>query len=1159
MSNISDIAQEHLYGSVYKLIITGSGNVGSTVFVETNGDTLGDVQVDQNGQWIISTFLSTGSYALSSVEKYADGSLSAASDSMGLVLQSFAYDLNVTHDAFNNIRSLTEATQSSFSFLNYVAGLGVYKDADEPTKTVFYDLNVDAVKDIRNGFIDPWIGSSGAIVFSTADSLVLSDTDKKVDAYKYDGGNYTLLSGDFPKTIYSYNKSVPSTVLYDVHGIGTDLNGSAFFNVLDEESVIVLKGYQGSYRVADMGYTETWTDYYLANPDANNYNGFYNSNLYTPSVDISGKYLSVSCRMSAYDIYAITIDTSTNEIVNQISVGGSGYASQEFVFHLTSSSDGLSSSYISVPTWYGNENQVTKYLSQSELVLIRNNLTVIVDSGFIPTQELSSDGKFVFYSKLDPVDSGFFLYNIDTGLRTKVGDLEPQSNVTEKDLIKTYLECGFPRSVAAESFFVGSLAENFMALKNDFVSIFPQLDNKNIPAIGSPASETPISVLIDLDSPQNVPIIIMAKSDLPSMTQSQEKYVFDFSCGYRLASSKTDLNADIDSTVILTSGNDDINAGGGDDVVFAKDGNDTIETGSGNDQVYAGAGDDLVVGGSGSGDDVYSGGDGVDVLRYTSAVNSILIDARIGEASGIDIGSDVFFEFEKFIAGKGADVIYASPIGNEIDGYRGNDSIFGSFNVDVLIGGVGNDFIRGAGGKDSIDGGVGNDTVDYSDKTDSVLIVLNSAGGADVTIGGFIEDSIRNIENVNGGEGDDSISGDTFANVLSGNAGDDILKGGGGKDLLDGGEGTDTADYSDKSVTVVLTLSGAVKSGVSVGGKAEDTVVNIENVISGLGNDTITGDGGANVLNGGAGNDTLNGGTGIDTLVGGAGNDTYVIDTTTDTLTENAGEGTDIVKSSVSYTLSDYIESLTLTGSAANATGNNQSNTLTGNASNNVLDGGLEADKLIGGKGNDTYIVDNAGDTVTEASSSGTDDVQSYISYTLATNLENLTLLGSAAINAKGNAVNNAILGNSNNNVLEGLAGNDTLDGSAGNDTMIGGTGNDILIGGDGNDIFIFNTTLNAKTNLDTIIDFTTGSDEIQLSKAIFKAFTAAGDLSEAAFYTSVDVVKGHDADDRILYNTTTGALYYDADGSGKGAAVQVALIGTSSHPALAYTDIAII
>ena len=105
--------------------------------------------------------------------------------------------------------------------------------------------------------------------------------------------------------------------------------------------------------------------------------------------------------------------------------------------------------------------------------------------------------------------------------------------------------------------------------------------------------------------------------------------------------------------------------------------------------------------------------------------------------------------------------------------------------------------------------------------------------------------------------------------------------------------------------------------------------------------------------------------------------------------------------------------------------------------------------------------------------------------------------------------------------------------------------------------MFIFNTT--TSSNIDTILDFVTGTDKIQLSKSIFANAGATGNLTNNAFWSAAGAVTGHDADDRVVYNTTTGALYYDADGSGSGAAVQIALLGTSSHPTIAYTDFAVI
>ena len=204
------------------------------------------------------------------------------------------------------------------------------------------------------------------------------------------------------------------------------------------------------------------------------------------------------------------------------------------------------------------------------------------------------------------------------------------------------------------------------------------------------------------------------------------------------------------------------------------------------------------------------------------------------------------------------------------------------------------------------------------------------------------------------------------------------------------------------------------------------------------GNEIFIGTSGTDTLVGRGGNDILNGGAGADTMQGGAGNDTYLVDNVGDVVMENASEGNDLVQSSVSFTLGANVDNLTLTGSAdINGTGNGDANVITGNSGNNTLDGGAGADTLSGGNGNDTYVVDNAGDLVTEAATvgSGTDTVQSSISYTLGTNVENLTLTGSGNINGTGNGDANVITGNTGNNILTGGGGNDTLVGGAGTDT----------------------------------------------------------------------------------------------------------------------------
>jgi Ca2+-binding RTX toxin-like protein len=319
------------------------------------------------------------------------------------------------------------------------------------------------------------------------------------------------------------------------------------------------------------------------------------------------------------------------------------------------------------------------------------------------------------------------------------------------------------------------------------------------------------------------------------------------------------------------------------------------------------------------------------------------------------------------------------------------------------------------------------------------------------------------------------------------------------------------------------------------------------------GNDVLLGGAGNDSLNGNAGSDTLDGGAGADKMAGGAGDDVYAVDSAADILTETAGAGTDTVNASVTWVLAANFENLTLTGLGnVNATGNAVGNLIEGNAGNNVLDGKGGADVLSGGTGNDTYVVDNAFDFVDELPGGGTDLVQSAVSFTLSDNVENLTLTGSAAIDGTGNAGANNLLGNAAGNVLSGLAGADSINGQGGNDTLLGGAGADILTGGAGNDmltggseadVFVFSAALGA-ANVDTLTDFSAAADTLYLSKSVFAALGTAGIyLPTADFRAGAGVTTAEDASDRILYNTTTGALYYDKDGTGAAAPVKFAVL----------------
>ncbi|WP_292928935.1 FG-GAP-like repeat-containing protein [Novosphingobium sp. PASSN1] len=349
------------------------------------------------------------------------------------------------------------------------------------------------------------------------------------------------------------------------------------------------------------------------------------------------------------------------------------------------------------------------------------------------------------------------------------------------------------------------------------------------------------------------------------------------------------------------------------------------------------------------------------------------------------------------------------------------------------------------------------------------------------------------------------------------------------------------------------------------------------------GKDTITLREGAETAYGLAGNDTLIGGAGNDTLAGGAGNDQLLGGSGYDTASytgatsrvvvslllkgaqSTLGGGTDTLAAIENITGSSYADTLTGNGLANVLAGGDGTDVLKGNAGSDTLNGGAGADRMFGGVGNDTYHVDVSGDRLYEtATTSGTDTtdlggkdtVISSIGYTLGKFIENLTLTGSANLAGTGNALANTLNGNDGANTLKGLLGDDILKGGGGNDKLFGGDGKDTLSGGTGQDSFVFNT---APTSRDTITDFSRADgDKIQLSKAVFKGFAYTGTLHADDFYAAAGSTTAHDANDRVIYNTTTGVLYYDADGLGGAAAVQVALLGASKHPALAYGDLQI-
>lgn len=203
-----------------------------------------------------------------------------------------------------------------------------------------------------------------------------------------------------------------------------------------------------------------------------------------------------------------------------------------------------------------------------------------------------------------------------------------------------------------------------------------------------------------------------------------------------------------------------------------------------------------------------------------------------------------------------------------------------------------------------------------------------------------------------------------------------------------------------------------------------------------------------------------------------------------------------------------------------NAVGGSKGDTLTGNASANVLNGRGGADRMNGLGGDDTYCVDNTADRVVDTGG-GHDAILTSASYTLDPRaaveiLQALKPTSRAALKLCGNAASNAITGNAGANVLDGKGGNDDLTGGAGRDS------------------FLFDTKPSGSRNADHILDFSVRDDTIRLDHAVFHGLGKAGSLRGAAFHVADAGPLAHDRSDRVIYDLTTGSLYFDPDGTGR-------------------------
>jgi Ca2+-binding RTX toxin-like protein len=371
-----------------------------------------------------------------------------------------------------------------------------------------------------------------------------------------------------------------------------------------------------------------------------------------------------------------------------------------------------------------------------------------------------------------------------------------------------------------------------------------------------------------------------------------------------------------------------------------------------------------------------------------------------------------------------------------LSAYGYSYEVLGDANGNAIVAGVGNDILNGAEGEDTLQGGAGDDTYVVDNAGD--VVIENPEKGTDTVQASVNYSLTSHVENLTlTGTSHINGTGNTLDNLIIGNSGNNRLDGGEGADTMRGGAGNDTYVVSNVGDVVFEHANegtDTVEAAISytLTDHFENLTLTGTNDINGTGNDLN------NLIIGNSGDNRLEGGAGVDTLQGGAGNDTYVVNNNADVVFENANEGSDTVETSISYTLTDNVENLTLTGTShIDGIGNSLDNLIIGNSGNSRLDGGEGLDTLKGGAGNDTYVVDNVGDVVFENFNEGTDTVEASINYTLTGHVENLTLTGTDDLNGTGNDLNNLIIGNSGNNRLNGGAGVDTLQGGAGNDTYV--------------------------------------------------------------------------------------------------------------------------
>jgi Ca2+-binding RTX toxin-like protein len=518
-------------------------------------------------------------------------------------------------------------------------------------------------------------------------------------------------------------------------------------------------------------------------------------------------------------------------------------------------------------------------------------------------------------------------------------------------------------------------------------------------------------------------------------------------------------------------------------LVDGANGNDTVSGAGGFGTGTATTLPLTVIGGANN--DILTGGNGANTLSYANAGAAVTVDLSVTTAQNT--------------GGAGTDTI------------SGFQNLTGSPHNDTLTGTV------GATGDNVIDGGStatdGTDTVSYANAT--ALVTVDLTIGAAQSTGGGGDDQLVDIENVVGSPHNDTLTGNSSANVLEGGLGDDTLDG--------AGNTSDTASYANAPAAVTIDLSIVAPTAQNAGGAGSDKLTAIENVTGSAFADTLTGDPNNNTLDGGAGNDplisgaggndTLKGGTGNETLVGGAGNDAFDGEGGTDTVSFASTTGTGVTVSLTAGTASGDGSDTFTANSVENILGSPQGDALTGDGNNNTIDGGNDNDTIEGRGGDDTLTGGGGTNTLSYANAGATVTVDLAI---VAPTTQNTGGAGTDTISGfhhlTGSASADVLKGDATANTLTGGGGNDTLDGRTGADSLLGEGGNDTLIGGSGGD------SLTGGNDSDTA-DYSTATAGLTASLA-----TPAGNNGDAAgdTYTTIENLTGSDFADTLTGDDST-------------------------------------